>query len=185
MPSWRRKWWPTSVLLPGKSHGWRNLAGYSPRGRQESDTTEWLHFHFLWSRRGTSSFRFVKLLVGSLFFLKKILCLLFIFNSVYLCVYLATLCLSWNMWYDPDQGEKPTPSSPTPCPGTASVESQPLDHQGSPWFTFQKQLCIGSEWVENILLPWPSEDDNNLLTLTECTLLATVLCIYVIQPVSL
>ena len=87
------------------------------------------------------------------FFLKKILCLLFIFNSVYLCVYLATLGLSWNMWYDPDQGEKPTPSSPTPCPGTASVESQPLDHQGSPGFTFQKQLCIGSEWVENILLP--------------------------------
>ena len=25
---WRRKWQPTPVLLPGKSHGWRNLAGY-------------------------------------------------------------------------------------------------------------------------------------------------------------
>ena len=27
---WRRKWQPTSVLLPGKFHGWRSLVGYSP-----------------------------------------------------------------------------------------------------------------------------------------------------------
>ena len=27
---WRRKWHPTSVFLPGKSHGQRILAGYSP-----------------------------------------------------------------------------------------------------------------------------------------------------------
>ena len=37
---WRRKWQPTPVLLPGKSHGWRSLAGYSPRGIKESDLTE-------------------------------------------------------------------------------------------------------------------------------------------------
>ena len=37
---WRRKWQPTPVFLPGKSHGWRNLAGYSPWGRKELDTTE-------------------------------------------------------------------------------------------------------------------------------------------------
>ena len=42
----RRKWQPTPVLLPGKSHGWRSLVGCSPWGRQESDTTERLHFHF-------------------------------------------------------------------------------------------------------------------------------------------
>ena len=42
----RRKWQPTPVFLPGKSHGWRSLVGYSPWGRKESDTTEWLHFHF-------------------------------------------------------------------------------------------------------------------------------------------
>ena len=35
-----------SVLLPGKSHGWRNLVGCSPWGCNESDTTERLHFHF-------------------------------------------------------------------------------------------------------------------------------------------
>ena len=36
----------TPVLLPGKSHGWRSLVGCSPWGREESDTTERLHFHF-------------------------------------------------------------------------------------------------------------------------------------------
>ena len=29
---WRKKWQPTPVFLPGKSHGQRNLAGYSPWG---------------------------------------------------------------------------------------------------------------------------------------------------------
>ena len=43
----RRRWWhPTPVLLPGKSHGWRSLVGCSPWGREESDTTERLYFHF-------------------------------------------------------------------------------------------------------------------------------------------
>ena len=43
---WRRTWQPTPVHLPGKSHGWRGLVGYSPWGREELDMTEWLHFHF-------------------------------------------------------------------------------------------------------------------------------------------
>ena len=42
----RRQWHPTPVLLPGKSHGWRSLVGFSPWGRKESDTTERLPFHF-------------------------------------------------------------------------------------------------------------------------------------------
>ena len=29
--------------LPGKSHGWRSLVGYSPWGQKESDMAEWLH----------------------------------------------------------------------------------------------------------------------------------------------
>ena len=48
----RRQWHPTPVLLPGKSHGRRSLVGVSPWGRQESDTTERLHFHFSLSRTG-------------------------------------------------------------------------------------------------------------------------------------
>ena len=42
---WKRQWQSTPVLLPGKSHGWRSLVGYSPWARKESDTTERLHFH--------------------------------------------------------------------------------------------------------------------------------------------
>ena len=42
----RRQWHPTSVLLPGKSHGRRSLVGCRPWGREESDTTDRLHFHF-------------------------------------------------------------------------------------------------------------------------------------------
>ena len=34
---WRRKWKPTLVFLPGKSHGQRSLAGYSPQGHKELD----------------------------------------------------------------------------------------------------------------------------------------------------
>ena len=43
---WRRQWHPTPVLLPGTSHGQRSLVGCSPWGREESDTTEQLHFQF-------------------------------------------------------------------------------------------------------------------------------------------
>ena len=43
-PSWRRKWQPTPVFLPGKSHGQRSLVGYSPWGRKESDMTDFTYF---------------------------------------------------------------------------------------------------------------------------------------------
>ena len=42
----RRRWHPTPVLLPGKSHGQRSLVSCSPWGHKELDTTERLHFHF-------------------------------------------------------------------------------------------------------------------------------------------
>ena len=45
----RRQWHPTPVPLPGKSHGWRSLVACSPWGREESDTTERLPFHFSFS----------------------------------------------------------------------------------------------------------------------------------------
>ena len=56
--SWRRKWQPTPVFLPGKSHGWRNLIVYSPWGCKELDTTERLHFLSLLPRRASSWFKF-------------------------------------------------------------------------------------------------------------------------------
>ena len=33
------EWYPSPVFLPGKPHGQRSLAGYSPEGCKESDTT--------------------------------------------------------------------------------------------------------------------------------------------------
>ena len=42
----RRQWQPTPVPLPGESHGRRSLVGCSPWGREQSDTTERLPFHF-------------------------------------------------------------------------------------------------------------------------------------------
>ena len=37
---WRREWLPTPVFLPGEFHRQRSLAGYSPWGVKELDTTE-------------------------------------------------------------------------------------------------------------------------------------------------
>ena len=37
---WRMEWQSTPVFLPGESQGQRSLAGYSPWGCRESDTTE-------------------------------------------------------------------------------------------------------------------------------------------------
>ena len=56
---WRRKRQSTPAFLPGKCHGQRSLAGYSPWGPKESDTTERLAFS-LWmsnhkAKRGIES----------------------------------------------------------------------------------------------------------------------------------
>ena len=37
---WRREWLPTPVFLPEELHGQRSLAGYSPWGHKQLDTTE-------------------------------------------------------------------------------------------------------------------------------------------------
>ena len=44
-PGGGRAWQPTPVFLPEGFHGQRSLAGYSPRGRRESDKTERLSTH--------------------------------------------------------------------------------------------------------------------------------------------
>ena len=42
---WRRKWQSAPVFLPGKFHGQRSLAGYSPLGHKELNMTEQTHKH--------------------------------------------------------------------------------------------------------------------------------------------
>ena len=49
------EWQPTPVFLPGESQGRRSLVGFSSWGRQESDTTERLHFHALEKEMATHS----------------------------------------------------------------------------------------------------------------------------------
>ena len=44
---WRRKWQPTPVFLPEKSHGQRSLGGYHPRGCKEEDMTQQLSMRMI------------------------------------------------------------------------------------------------------------------------------------------
>ena len=45
-----------SSIFAGKSNGQRSLAGYSPWGRKESDTTEQLHFSLTVNQDAASYF---------------------------------------------------------------------------------------------------------------------------------
>ena len=47
---WRSAWQPTPVFLLGKSHGQTSLAGYSPWGHKESNTTWQLNYNKTTSR---------------------------------------------------------------------------------------------------------------------------------------
>ena len=53
---WRSNWQPTPLFLPGESQGQRSLLGCSPWGCEESDMTEWLHFHYKIKYRGYRHF---------------------------------------------------------------------------------------------------------------------------------
>ena len=87
---WRRKWQPTPVFLPGESHGWRSLVGYSPQGRKESDTTERLH----------SLLRLIRWM--TLGYLLEFLTFSFLIHnrgiSIYLIYYLSILYLSLSVF---------------------------------------------------------------------------------------
>ena len=59
---WRKKWLPTPVFLPKKSHGQRSLLGYSPWSGEESNTTEQLstHRYTQWGYKVAEGRAFVK-----------------------------------------------------------------------------------------------------------------------------
>ena len=94
---WRRQWQPTLVLLPGKSHGWRNLVGYSPWDCKESDTTERL----ILSLHGNSTFYFLY------FFEEPPVLFSIVAASIYihtnhaqiLCIFANPCCLTCVMWH--------------------------------------------------------------------------------------
>ena len=45
--SWRRKWQPSPVISPEKSHGQRSLVNYGPWGCKDLDMTEQLTFNYV------------------------------------------------------------------------------------------------------------------------------------------
>ena len=51
--SWKRKWQPAPVILPGKFHGQKSLVGYSSRGHKKLDMTKHIHTatHLLGKRK--------------------------------------------------------------------------------------------------------------------------------------
>ena len=51
---WKRKWQPTPIFWPGKSHGQRSLVGYSTWGHKELDTIYWLTTHMHIGKQGLS-----------------------------------------------------------------------------------------------------------------------------------
>ena len=80
---WRRKWHPTPVFLPRKSHGQRSLAGFSLRGRRvrHSLATEYAHWHPVFLKKSSMrsplndvSFRFAETVF--FFFFLNIFCTL-------------------------------------------------------------------------------------------------------------
>ena len=50
---------PIPVFLLGKPHGQRSLAGYSPRGHKESDTTEYAFTNTLHKKNKILQFRYL------------------------------------------------------------------------------------------------------------------------------
>ena len=46
---WKSEWLPMPVFLPGEFHGQRSLAGYSPWGCKELDTTEQLTLSYMFN----------------------------------------------------------------------------------------------------------------------------------------
>ena len=73
---WSSKWEPTPVFLPGKSHGWRSLAGYSPWGHKESDITKQLSTltHKLHIMGRQSSMEFYLLILVSMTIMQILIC---------------------------------------------------------------------------------------------------------------
>ena len=64
-PCYSFLWQPTPVFLPGESHGWRCLVGYSPWGHKELDMTEQLNFNFAVKKFLTRSHLFTSVCVST------------------------------------------------------------------------------------------------------------------------
>ena len=122
--SWRRKWQPTPVFLPRKSHGWWNLVGYSPWGCKESDMTERLHFlsFFLFF------FFFIYLFI--FYFIFKLYIIVFVLPNikmnppqVYMCSLSWTLLPPPSPYHHSGSSQCTSPKHPVSCiePGESKI----------------------------------------------------------------
>ena len=126
-PMGRRRWHPTPVLLPGKSHGQRSLVGCSPWGRYELDTTEGL------SSRSSSILQWcawISLWEAELLFLS---CLVFCAGHVGLsgCVAFATADTKIHL--------------------PIAICTRGQDSFWVPWHVFHTDILV-CEWMSNSLL---------------------------------
>ena len=92
---WSRKWQPTAVFLPGKSHGQKSLADCNPWGCKKSDTTErWLtHICLRWRWVLTEKFIVFHCLVNFVFCLQFFALHSFFFFPLY-----WRSVLNFSMW---------------------------------------------------------------------------------------
>ena len=109
---WRWKWQPTPVFLPGEFQGQRSLAGCSPRGRKESDTTGCLTH----TRTSPGKMKRVS---------QRDFCILISTSASFLCLFLAALglpCCPWAV-------SSFLVSLVFSCRGFSCCRSQPLGHE--------------------------------------------------------
>ena len=97
----RRKWQPTPVLLPGRSHGWRGMVVYSLWGGKELDTTEWFHFTSLLLFMGCSKVTFVEDFLMTLFIVALLMIKYFLVSGILVldisCFYFYLLYILFRM----------------------------------------------------------------------------------------
>ena len=97
-----------SFLYSSSVYCRRSLVGYSPRGRKESDTTEWLHFHFHFSVYCDHLFSISSASVRSIPFLSftepifawnvPLVSLIFLKRSlVFLILLFSSISLHWSL----------------------------------------------------------------------------------------
>ena len=99
---WTTREAPTPVFLPGEFHRQRSLAGYSPGGHEESDTTEWLTLSlYSFKQNWKHPFKY-------LFLIYKLL------EQLYRSSQIAS-SFSWNNWSS-ESTKRPQPLAGLPCP---------------------------------------------------------------------
>ena len=105
----RRQWHPTPVLLPGKSHGWRSLVGYSLWVCKESDMTEPLTLSLPFVTNFTSQIFFKSIALSPLPTARAVISFLGYFSSL------------WTHLLHPEVPPRLTPS-PRESPSSAWSE---------------------------------------------------------------